>query len=116
MGELKTLLALAAGDIDEAIEGCAWVIQMAQLTEPRTRVYKAIEAMLKLDNPAPFEENLRLLYGDSTIEQAVQLIHADTYPEARFFGLGLLGSNMEGSTMHTQLLAAYDKVRAVQGI
>jgi ribosomal protein S12 methylthiotransferase accessory factor len=116
LGELKTLLALAAGDIDEAIEGCAWVIQMAQLTEPRTRVYKAIEAMLKLDNPAPFEENLRLLYGDSTIEQAAQLIHADTYPEARFFGLGLLGSNMEGSTMHTQLLAAYDKVRAVQGI
>jgi ribosomal protein S12 methylthiotransferase accessory factor len=114
LGELKTLLALAVGDIDEAIEGCTWVIQMAQLAEPRTRVYKAVEAMLKLENPAPFEANLRTLYGDAAVEQAAQLIHPDDYPAARFFGLGTLGANMEGSKMHTQLLAAYDKVRAAQ--
>jgi ribosomal protein S12 methylthiotransferase accessory factor len=115
LGELKTLLALAAGDLDEALEGCAWVIQMAQLAEPRTRVYRCIEALIRLENPAPFETSLNLLYGADAVQQAHRLVHPDTYPADRFFGLSTLGSNFEGSAMHTQLLAAYEKVRAVQG-
>ena len=115
LGELKTLLALAAGDIDEALEGCGWVIQMAQLAEPRTRVYRCIEALIRLENPAPFEASLNLLYGADAVQQAHKLVHPDDYPNERFFGLGTLGPNFEGSAMHTQLLAAYDKVRAAQG-
>jgi ribosomal protein S12 methylthiotransferase accessory factor len=46
------------------------------------------------------------MYGAETLQQAHKLLSR----EQQYFGLGLLGANMEGSVMHQQLLAAYRKV------
>ncbi len=106
VGELKALLGLAIADEDTILDGCAWIKQYGQLNEKRARVYRCIEAMVQLENTAPFEANLQLLYGVETLQQAHKLLKR----EENFFGLGKLGPNMEGSAMHTKLLAAYRKV------
>jgi ribosomal protein S12 methylthiotransferase accessory factor len=106
VGELKTLLGLAIGDDDTTLEGCAWISQFGQLDEQRQRVYRCIEAMIQLENTEPFESNLQLLYGKDTVRQAQALING----KERFFGLGTLGPNMEGSQMHQRILDAYRKL------
>lgn len=108
VGEIKTLLALASGNTDDALDGCEWIKQYGQLPEARARVYRCIYNILQLDDGAPYEKNLALLFGESTLKQAQALINRTE----QFFGLGELGLNMEGSAMHTQLLAAYVKVQA----
>ncbi len=111
-GELKTLAALAAGDTDEILEGCAWIAQFGELPEKRARVYRCIENIVQIkemaeaEDTAAFEANLTLLYGTETLQQAHKLLNR----EEQYFGLGMLGANMEGSMMHQQLLAAYGKV------
>ena len=112
VGELKTLLALAIGDTEEILEGCAWVAQFGQLNEQRARVYRCIENIIQLQeldaDIANYRANLKLMFGSETLTLAEQLLSQ----EVRFFGLGELGNNMQGSQMHQQLLVAYDKVRA----
>jgi ribosomal protein S12 methylthiotransferase accessory factor len=110
VGELKTLLGLAAGDADAALDGCAWISQFGQLGEERARVYRCIENILQLENVARYDASLRLLFGDKTLKQAYALVNR----EDQFFGLNTLGANMEGSEMHRQLLKAYEKVQKPQ--
>ena len=111
-GELKTLAALAASDTDEILNGCAWISQFGELPEKRARVYRCIANIVQIkdmaesDDTTAFEANLALLYGTETLQQAHKLLNC----EEQYFGLGTLGANMEGSVMHQQLLAAYQKV------
>ena len=106
VGELKTLLALALGDDEAILEGCAWIAEYGQLKPERLKVYRCIADIIRLENPNPYESGLTLLYGAETLRQALALINQDE----RFFGLGMLGRNFEGSVIHRQLLAAYRKV------
>ena len=110
VGELKTLAALAVGDSDEILNGCAWIAQFGELPEKRARVYRCIENIVQikqvLEHIAAFEPNLTLLYGTDTLQQAHKLLNHDE----QYFGLGLLGPNMEASVMHQRLLEAYAKV------
>jgi ribosomal protein S12 methylthiotransferase accessory factor len=106
VGELKALLGLAIGDEDTILEGCAWISQFGQLDEKRQRVYRCVSDLVQLEDSAPFEANLKLLYGAETLRQAQALVNR----EEQFFGLGTLGPNMEGSQMHQRLLEAYRKV------
>ncbi len=106
VGELKALLGLMTGDEDAILEGCAWISQFGQLDEQRQRVYRCVNDLVQLEDSAPFEANLLLLYGAETLRQAQALVNR----EEQFFGLGTLGPNMEGSQMHQRLLEAYRKV------
>ena len=110
VGELTALLGLAAGDKNAALEGCAWISQFGQLGEERRRVYRCIENILQLENARQYDANLNLLFGAETLRQAYALINR----QEQFFGLNSLGANMEGSIMHTRLLAAYRKVQKPQ--
>jgi ribosomal protein S12 methylthiotransferase accessory factor len=110
VGELKTLLALAAGDADAAIDGCEWIQQFGQLNEERARVYRCVSNILQLEDSQAYEANLELMFSKAALKQAKALIARDE----QFFGLNTLGPNMEGSQMHRQLLAAYAKVQTVQ--
>lgn len=106
VGELKALLGLAIGDEDTILEGCTWISQFGQLDEKRQRVYRCVSDLVQLEDSAPFEANLKLLYGVETLRQAQALVNR----EEQFFGLGTLGPDMEGSQMHQRLLEAYRKV------
>ncbi len=120
IGELKTLLALAAGDADATLEGCDWVNQFGQLNAARKLVYRCVETLLQLDEPDEdgeyesgeeltqhnFTAALISLYGANTLAQAQALING----ELRFFGLDAPGLNLAGCDMHQRLLAAYHKM------
>jgi ribosomal protein S12 methylthiotransferase accessory factor len=111
-GELKTLAALAAGDTDSILDGCAWIAQFNELPAARAKVYRCIANLVQIEeelengDPALFEANLTLMYGKETLAQAQRLVNQ----EEQYFGLENLGANMEASKMHQQLLAAYGKV------
>ena len=108
IGELKTLLALAIGDVEAALEGCDWIHHYKQMNPARRLVYRCIETLLNLEDTEPYLHALDLMFGLDTLRQAQALISA----QERFFGLDTLGVDMEGSPMHTNLLAAYDKLFA----
>jgi ribosomal protein S12 methylthiotransferase accessory factor len=108
IGELKTLLALATGDQDAILEGCDWIHHFADLAPARRLVYRCIESMLKLEDPAQYGRSLALMYGADTVRQATALLERSE----RFFGLDTLGPDYEGSAMHQTLLKAYDKLFA----
>ena len=108
VGELKTLLALAIGDEEATRDGCDWIRHYQQLNPARRLVYRCIESLLDLNNVNNYRRSLNLLYGEQTVRQAQALLDRSE----RFFGLDTLGADMEGSTMHQSLLAAYDKLFA----
>lgn len=108
IGELKTLLALATGDEDAIREGCDWIHHFQDLAPARRLVYRCIDSMLNLGNVDNYRRSLVLLYGAETVRQAAALLDRSE----RFFGLQTLGPDMQGSTMHQSLLAAYDKLFA----
>jgi ribosomal protein S12 methylthiotransferase accessory factor len=105
VGELKTLLALAAGDMDAVREGCEWVRSFEQLDATRRSTYSCIEVLLEMDDPDAYEAALVGLYGDETLDLATDLIDG----EVRFFGLKSPGLNLEGCDLHQRLLQEYEK-------
>lgn len=113
VGELKTLAALAAGDIDHILDGCAWIAQFNELPPARASVYRCIANLVQITEDLEngdvnlFSANLQLMYGAATLQLAQSLLSKET----QYFGLENLGANMESSKMHQQLLAAYAKVR-----
>jgi ribosomal protein S12 methylthiotransferase accessory factor len=116
VGELKTLAALASGATDDILDGCAWIAQFNELPAARASVYRCIANLIQITedlengNVDLFKSNLTLMYGNNTLQQALSLVNQET----QYFGLENLGSNMESSKMHQQLLAAYAKVRKPQ--
>ena len=74
----------------------------------RRLVYRCIESLMNLDDTANYRRSLDLLYGKETVRQAAALLDRSE----KFFGLEMLGVDMQGSAMHTTLLAAYDKLFA----
>lgn len=109
IGEFKTLLALAAGDVEAILEGCDWIRQFDQLDAKRKLVYSCIETLLTLEDSAPYSNALQSLYGTKTVQQAQDLISG----ELRFFGLDAPGVNLDGCNLHQRLLMAYGKMHKV---
>ncbi|MGV3582196.1 MAG: 30S ribosomal protein S12 methylthiotransferase accessory factor YcaO [Methylophilus sp.] len=118
VGELKTLAALAAGDIDHILDGCAWIAQFNELPPARASVYRCIANLVQITEDLEngdvslFSANLQLMYGTTTLQLAQSLLNKET----QYFGLENLGANMESSKMHQQLLTAYAKVRKQHSI
>lgn len=109
VGELKAMLALAAGDTDAVREGCEWIRQFEQLDATRRRTYQCIETLLSLTDPDAYEATLVGLYGDATLDLASDLIDG----EIRFFGLASPGPELTGCDMHRRLLEEYAKSHAM---
>ena len=109
IGELKTLLGLAAGDMDAVREGCEWIRQFDQLDAQRRRTYQCIATLLEMEDPNVYEDALVALYGEETLDLATDLIDG----EVRFFGLASPGLELAGCALHQSLLAEYAKTHPV---
>lgn len=107
-GELRTLLALASGDRALAADACAGVVAFGQLPPERLRMFRALEALLRLPDAGPFAGTLRSLFGDSALNAAAAILDG----RDRFAGLHTLGGDFEASARHRALIAALHKVRA----
>ena len=108
VAELRTLLALVLKEEEAIREGCQWVRHFEQLNEERRRVYRCIEALLDMDNPEDYADNMVLLYGQTCYEQARDLLSG----KLRFWGISAPTLELQGFDMHQRLLAAYRKVHS----
>jgi len=108
VGELKTLLALALGDDERTREGCAWVRDFGQLDPARARVYRCIETLLTIEDPAGHGEALRHLYGHAVLARAHSLLERTE----RLFDLGSPGLALADCELHQRLLTALGKAHA----
>ncbi len=111
IGELKAMLCLALGDLEQALEWVDWCLHMDALTVCRLHIYNCLKAMLelKLDESREYddyEDALDKLYGKEYVSICSQLVDGSV----TFHGLHSPGLSMEGFETHQELLNCYEKL------
>ncbi|MBL1377534.1 30S ribosomal protein S12 methylthiotransferase accessory factor YcaO [Zobellella iuensis] len=114
VGELKCMLALAAGELETALDYADWTLSFnaSVFTEERHRYYRCLKASLELhldDNrePVQYRAAFDSMFGADTVAQAWQQIAG----EARFHGLTAADESLQDFAAHQALLATYEKLQ-----
>jgi ribosomal protein S12 methylthiotransferase accessory factor len=109
--ELKILIYLALGALDEAIELVGEFLQYNDNTVERGLFYQAVHAVLEvtLDEEMELEDfmgNFNRMFGEDTMEQVV----GSVFGEVRFYGLTPTSMKLEGLDKHLRLIESYKKL------
>ncbi|WP_116474045.1 30S ribosomal protein S12 methylthiotransferase accessory factor YcaO [Zobellella maritima] len=114
VGELKGMLALAAGELETALDYADWTLSFnaSVFTDARQRYYRCLKASLELHlddsrQPEQYRAAFESMYGADTVAQAWQQI-AGT---ARFHGLTVADESLKDFAAHQALLATYEKLQ-----
>ena len=117
MGELRALIALAAGDFEKALEYTRWTILYNQTSFSLEKLsfYQCIakileckvEGSLNLDD---YKAGLELLYGSKTFTRALDHVEG----KARFGGLIPSDLNLKGFKAHQELIRIYSIIKDAQ--
>lgn len=111
IGELKAMLCLAIGDIEQATEWVDWCLHMDQLTVCRLHLYNCLKVLMDIQqdgtrNIEDFEEGLNKLYGKEYVSICQKVLEgAET-----FHGLHSPGLSLDGFELHNELLKGYGKL------
>ncbi len=113
-GELKCMLALAAGDLEEAAQWSRWCGAFDFLPADRQTLYRAVSDLVELtlagEQPAAYHASLRLFYGEPLLAEAVGLVSGTSV----FHGLTFAGSWEEISAAHQNLLRIYRRLHSLK--
>jgi ribosomal protein S12 methylthiotransferase accessory factor len=109
--ELKILIFLALGDLDEALERVGIFLQYNENTVERGLFYQAVHAVLEiaLDEDLEFEDfsgNLDRMFGVETMKSVVGSVNS----EVKFFGLTETSMKLDGLDRHLKLMESYNKL------
>lgn len=109
--ELKILIYLALGQLEEAIELVEAFLQYNDNTVERGLFYQAVHTVLEitLDEEMVLEDylfNLNRMFGEETMNNVVGSVTG----EVRFFGLTKTSMNLEGLDKHLRLIDSYKKL------
>ncbi|MBB6544949.1 OsmC domain/YcaO domain-containing protein [Thalassotalea piscium] len=109
--ELKILIYLALGELEEAIELVEAFLQYNDNTVARGLFYQAVHAVLEieLDQELALEDfinNLKRMFGEETITNVVGSVTG----EVRFYGLTKTSMALEGLDKHLRLIDSYQKL------
>ncbi|MBR7629746.1 MAG: hypothetical protein RLZZ616_2187 [Pseudomonadota bacterium] len=114
VGELKAMLALAAGELETALDLIDWTMEFNQSVFPadRANYYRALRACVELfideeRDPEQYRAVFTRMYGEETLAQA----WANASGEARFHGLEAADLSLAQFPQHQKLLAAYEKLQ-----
>ncbi len=114
VGELKCMLALAAGEREAALEYADWTLSFnaSVFTDERHRYYRCLKAALELHlsderEPAQYRSAFESMFGADTVEQVWRQIDGS----ARFHGLTLADESLKDFAAHQALLATYEKLQ-----
>jgi ribosomal protein S12 methylthiotransferase accessory factor len=115
--ELKILIYLALGALDEAIELVGEFLQYNDNTVERGLFYQAVHAVLEvtLDEEMEVEDymgNFNRMFGEETMEQVV----GSVFGEVRFYGLTPTSMKLEGLDKHLRLIESYKKLHQARKI
>jgi len=109
--ELKTLIYLALGALEEASELVAEFLQYNDNTVERGLFYQAVHTVLEiaLNEELEFEhftDNLSRMFGADIMESVVGSITGDV----KFYGLTKTSMKLEGLDKHLRLIDSYKKL------
>ncbi len=109
--ELKILICLALGALEDASELVAEFLQYNDNTVERGLFYQAINAVLDvtLDEELALEDfigNFNRMFGEENMKNVV----GSVYGEVRFFGLTETNMNLVGLDKHLRLIESYKKL------
>ena len=115
--ELKTLIHLALGELEEAIELVETFLQFNDNTVERGLFYQAVHAVLEitLDEELELEDfigNLNRMFGKDNMANVVGSITGDV----RFFGLTKTSMKLEGLDKHLRLIESYKKLHKARAV
>ncbi len=109
--ELKILICLALGALEDATELVGEFLQYNDNTVERGLFYQATNAVLEvtLDEEMELEDfigNFNRMFGEETMTNVV----GSVFGEVRFFGLTPTSMKLEGLDKHLRLIASYNKL------
>lgn len=115
IGELKCLLNLILGELEEALGWSDWVQQFGHLDQDRTLLYRCLHQclMFRLDKERQLEEYRGLLdqiYGSERVVEVLDMIDGN----AVFGSLACSSLALEGFSEHQNLLATYTHLQQVK--
>jgi len=113
------MLALAAGDLESALDLIDWTMEFNQSVFPADRAayYRALRACVELfldeeRDPEQYRPVFARMFGEETLAQA----WANARGEARFHGLEAADLSLSQFPLHQKLLAAYEKLQKAKRI
>ena len=111
LGELKAMLLLACGDLDEALNWVDWCLHMDQLTVCRLHIYNCLKVLLEIEldesrNNSDFTDGLDKLYGPEYTSICRRILDGTEV----FHGLHSPGLSLDGFEEHKKLLEGYKKL------
>lgn len=117
IGELKAMLALAGGDLDQALIWTEWTMEFNQsiFSEERANYYRCLQTLLLLAmeeerDPLQYHRAFIRMYGQAAVEAASAAISG----EAPFYGLQSVDLDLKAFPAHQSLLAAYEKLQTAK--
>jgi ribosomal protein S12 methylthiotransferase accessory factor len=115
--ELKILIYLALGELEDAIELVETFLQFNDNTIERGLFYQAINAVLgvTLDEELELEDyipNFNRMFGEENMKHVVGSITGDV----RFFGLTKTSMKLEGLDKHLRLIESYKKLHTARAL
>lgn len=114
VGELKCMLALAAGELETALDYADWTLSFnaSVFSEERARYYRCLKASLELHlsddrEPEQYRAAFSRMFGENTVTEAWAQIDGS----ARFHGLTRADESLKDFASHQALLATYQKLQ-----
>ncbi|MGV7961641.1 30S ribosomal protein S12 methylthiotransferase accessory factor YcaO [Photorhabdus tasmaniensis] len=114
IGELKSMLALAAGDLEQALIWVEWTqdFNASVFTTERANYYRCLQTLLLLaleadKEPSQYYQAFIKMYGQDAVEAASAAVAGETC----FYGLWSIDSDLKSLSAHQALLAAYEKLQ-----
>ncbi|AGP43871.1 Ribosomal protein S12 methylthiotransferase accessory factor YcaO [Serratia plymuthica] len=114
VGELKSMLALAGGDMEQALIWTEWTQDFngSVLSPARSNYHRCLQTLLLLTqepdrDPAQYYGAFVKMYGQEAVDAASAAISG----EERFNGLFAVDSDLKALPAHQALLAAYEKLQ-----
>ncbi|MBE8598249.1 30S ribosomal protein S12 methylthiotransferase accessory factor YcaO [Xenorhabdus sp. BG5] len=114
IGELKSILALAGKDLEQALIWVEWTqdFNASVFTAERANYYRCLQTLLLLTQeedrqPEQYYQALVKMYGQDTVDAASAAIAG----ENGFYGLWPIDSELKALPAHQALLNAYEKLQ-----
>ncbi|WP_042859670.1 30S ribosomal protein S12 methylthiotransferase accessory factor YcaO [Dickeya sp. NCPPB 3274] len=114
IGELKSMLALAGGDLEQALSWAEWSLDFNQsvFAPARSNYYRCLQTLLQLAmeperDPAQYYDAFVRMYGQDAVDAASAAITG----EQCFYGLFTVDADLKALPAHQSLLAAYEKLQ-----
>lgn len=115
IGELKSMLALAGGDWEQAFDWVEWTKEFnaSLFTDEQKNYYRCLSTLLdfaltrRFEHFSDYQTAFEKMYGKQTVETVYQVIQGNI----RFYGLFTIDDSFNQLLAHQHLLQAYQKLQ-----